>query len=436
MPVSHFEALYPVTTREKELEQVAQYLKEGNSCQIVGMPGVGRSTILGFLAYNRTIREKHFGEQAKVFHFVLINFAEVHNKPLIEVTKLLFLELATSLQERNIEAYEEIQRMFKDALSFQDELVLFQGLKKAIAYLSLEKGLTIIFLFERFEAYITMLTADFFTNLRIIRNLVKYQFSVVFSLTRPLEDLIEPTLIADFYEFLAGHIVYLPLFDKPGFDFRLDHFQEVSNKTIAPALVEKILSFTAGHGKLTKVCIEKCLQENIASDNLTQDFLLSHITIQGVLLEIWSFLSPDEQQAILTHETLPFLELVGLMSNGDIAIPLFVTYVTQQLQNEISIPLMYDEVSNTITKGPQILSDYLTGAEFRLLRLLLTNPGRIVERDEIIAAVWQNSTTTAGVSEQAIDQLVFRLRKKIEPDPTHPTLLQTIKGRGLKLQTV
>ena len=436
MPISHFEALYPVDTRYQELEKVTQYLKEGNSCQIVGMPGVGSSTILGFLAYNRTIREKHFGEQAKTFHFILVNFAEVHNKPLIEVTKLLFLELATSLQERNIEAYEEIQKMFKDALSFQDELVLFQGLKKAVAYLSLEKGLTIVFLFERFEAYITMLTADFFTNLRIIRNLVKYQFSVVFSLTRPLEDLIEPTLIADFYEFLAGHIVYLPLFDKPGFDFRLNHLQEVSNKTIAPALVEKILSFTAGHGKLTKVCIEKCLQENIINDDITQDFLLSHLTIQGVLLEIWSFLSPDEQQAIIAHETLPFLESVDLMSNGNIAIPLFATYVTQQLQNEISIPLTYDEASNTITKGPQILSDYLTGAEFRLLRLLLTNQERIVERDEIIAAVWQNSTTTAGVSEQAIDQLVFRLRKKIEPDPTHPTLLQTIKGRGLKLQTV
>jgi len=67
---------------------------------------------------------------------------------------------------------------------------------------------------------------------------------------------------------------------------------------------------------------------------------------------------------------------------------------------------------------------------------LLTNQERIIERDEIIAEVWQETPATTGVSEQAIDQLVFRLRKKIEPDPNHPQVLQTIKGRGLKFQSI
>lgn len=437
MHPTHFEALYSPDSRFEELEKVAQFLKEGNSCQIIGMPGSGRSNVLGFLSYNRAIREKHFGHLAKWFHFVMVDFSEVRNKPLFEVTKLMFLELTDSLRERNmLEEYEKTSVIFKEALSFQDELVLFQGLKKAIDYLSIEKELTIIFLFERFETYISMLTADFFNNLRVLRSRAKYRFSVIFSLPRPLEDAIEPSLGADFYEFLAGHIVYLSLMDQVGFAFRLEHFAKVSEKTIEPSLVEKILSFTAGHGKLTKVCLEKCLQENKTAEEATKEFLLSKLSVQGVLIEIWSFLLPDEQNALLQKELVPFLEAVGLTKNGIIAIPLFAEYVTELATKEQHAPLIYDDTTNTIKKGSQIISDYLTSAEFRLLRLLLTNKDRVVDREEIIAAVWQSTETTSGVSEQAIDQLVFRLRKKIEPDPSHPQLLQTVKGRGVKFQSI
>lgn len=437
MHPTHFEALYPVTSREKELEQVAQFLKEGNSCQLVGMPGVGGSTIVGLLAYNRAIREKHFGHLSKWFHFVLVNFSEVRNKPLFEVTKLMFLELADSLRERNmLEEYEEVSNTFKDALAFQDELVLFQSLKKATDYLSIEKELTIIFLFERFDTYINMLTSDFFNNLRVLRNRAKYRFSVVFSLNRPLEDLIEPTLMADYYEFLAGHTVYIELEDQLGLAFRLEYMQKLHNKTFDKDHVEKIISFTAGHGKLTKVCLEKCLQANLRAEEVEKTFFLQIPTVQGVLFEIWNFLSPDEQQALMNHETLPFLENIHLTHQGIITIPLFADFVQELAQKQEHEPLVYDDATNTIKKGLQTISDNLTGAEFRLLRLLITNKERVVEREEIIAVVWQNSASTAGVTEQAIDQLVFRLRKKIEPDPSNPTLLQTIKGRGLKLQTV
>lgn len=437
MHPTHFEALYPDDARNPELSQITQFLKEGNSCQVIGMPGVGRSNLLGLLAYNQAIQQEHLGHLSQWFHFVMVNFSEVRNKPLFEVTKLMFLELADSLREKNmLGEYEHVSNIFKDSLSFQDELVLFQGLKKAIDYLSIEKELTIIFLFDRFETYINMLTADFFSNLRVLRNRAKYRFSVVFSLNRPLEELIEPTLLADFYEFLIGHSVYLSLEDKPGLAFRLSYMEKVNNKTLDADHVQKILSLTGGHGKLTKVCLEKCLQANLTSQELTKDFLLNIPTVQGALFEIWSFLSADEQTAIVKEEVLPFLEAIFLTKAGKPTIPLFADFSTVITQKQTNEPLIYDNATNTIKKGLQTISDNLTGAEFRLLRLLLTNRDRVVERDEIIAAVWQQTTTTSGVSDQAIDQLIFRLRKKIEPDPTSPTLLQTIKGRGVKLQSI
>src|SRR5205807_10091569 len=92
----------------------------------------------------------------------------------------------------------------------------------------------------------------------------------------------------------------------------------------------------------------------------------------------------------------------------------------------------YDEHTNTIRKGEIILSDQLTASEFRLLRYLLQNPDRIVERDELINVVWENIKSTAGITDQAVDQLVFRVRRKIEEDPNNPLHLVTVKGRGFK----
>ncbi|OGH14799.1 MAG: hypothetical protein A2687_00990 [Candidatus Levybacteria bacterium RIFCSPHIGHO2_01_FULL_38_26] len=63
---------------------------------------------------------------------------------------------------------------------------------------------------------------------------------------------------------------------------------------------------------------------------------------------------------------------------------------------------------------------------------MVQNPNKIIEREEIINIVWANTKSTAGVTDQALDQLIFRVRKKIEDDPNNPEHLQTVKGRGFR----
>jgi DNA-binding response OmpR family regulator len=70
--------------------------------------------------------------------------------------------------------------------------------------------------------------------------------------------------------------------------------------------------------------------------------------------------------------------------------------------------------------------------QYRLLELLYEEPGAVRTRDEVIAAVWPEAVGE-GVSEQAIDALVRRLRDRLaEVDPDHQYLV-TVRGHGFRL---
>ena len=430
------------TLDRNELSRITGYIKEGTSCQVIGMPGVSRSTVLGFLAYNRKIRDKYLGKAQGQTHFIIVDFSEIRNRPLFDVMKFLFLNLTESLRERGMkEEHKVVGDKFREHLQFNDELVLFQGFKEAVEYMALEKKIAIVFLFDRFEEYIPTVTSEFFANLRILRNRAKYHFSAVFSVNRPLESLVEPALLADFYEFVAGNKVYVSLHDETFSAFRLSYIEKVTGKKLDPSLLKKVLLITGGHGKTTKLAVESLLTLGESPKDLSQ-FLLSQKTVVGGLREIWLSLSPAEQSDLLQNtydepEVAEYLENIGLIAEGKIQIPLFAQFIEQEYKNapQAAQKITYDANTNTIKKGAIVLSDGLTSSEFRLLSYLLQHEDRIIDRDELINVVWEGVKSTAGITDQAVDQLIFRVRRKIEEDANHPVHLHTIKGRGFKFNS-
>jgi pSer/pThr/pTyr-binding forkhead associated (FHA) protein len=75
----------------------------------------------------------------------------------------------------------------------------------------------------------------------------------------------------------------------------------------------------------------------------------------------------------------------------------------------------------------------LSPKEFGLLAYLYERRGRVCTKDEIGQAVWPEYQE--GVYEYQIENLVRRLRTKIEIDPNSPQLLLTMRGLGYKLVT-
>ena len=73
----------------------------------------------------------------------------------------------------------------------------------------------------------------------------------------------------------------------------------------------------------------------------------------------------------------------------------------------------------------------LTPHEFRLLRALMTRPGRAFTRDELLRRLYPRGEAT--VIERVVDVHIGKLRRKIEPDPAKPSRILTVRGVGYRL---
>jgi two-component system phosphate regulon response regulator PhoB len=89
--------------------------------------------------------------------------------------------------------------------------------------------------------------------------------------------------------------------------------------------------------------------------------------------------------------------------------------------------LRLDPATRRVSAGEQRLE--LSPAEFRLLHFLMTHPGRVYSRAQLLDQVWGDHVF---VEERTVDVHVRRLRKALEPS-RHDRLIDTVRGAGYGL---
>jgi two-component system OmpR family response regulator len=89
--------------------------------------------------------------------------------------------------------------------------------------------------------------------------------------------------------------------------------------------------------------------------------------------------------------------------------------------------LVLDEDRLEVSRGSRLIS--LTPTEFRLLRFLMLNAGRVLSKSQILDHVWQYDFGGDG---NVVETFISYLRKKI--DVEEPTLIQTVRGFGYTLR--
>jgi pSer/pThr/pTyr-binding forkhead associated (FHA) protein len=114
-----------------------------------------------------------------------------------------------------------------------------------------------------------------------------------------------------------------------------------------------------------------------------------------------------------------------LFIGTDATIPLTVEEIEPKGNLEL------DKQQRSVIIGGIILEPPLSLAQFRLLETLYDSKGAVVDRDSIVDVVWPG-TGGIGVTEQAIDALVRRLRDRLA-DLDDYEYVVTVRGHGFRL---
>jgi DNA-binding response OmpR family regulator len=111
----------------------------------------------------------------------------------------------------------------------------------------------------------------------------------------------------------------------------------------------------------------------------------------------------------------------------------FVDYAaTAPLPGQGRPVLALDAERRAVLVWGRLLDPPLSQIQYDFLALLLDEPGRAYNRDEIIGAVWPGEDP-GGISDDAINALVYRLRQRLrELEPQHE-MITTVRGYGFRL---
>ena len=88
------------------------------------------------------------------------------------------------------------------------------------------------------------------------------------------------------------------------------------------------------------------------------------------------------------------------------------------------------DTATRVLKGPDGGATPLSGAEYRLLRILLDHPNRVLHRDQLVELIHGRE---AEAYDRAIDVQISRLRQRLQDDGREPRLIKTVRGEGYVL---
>jgi DNA-binding winged helix-turn-helix (wHTH) protein len=157
-------------------------------------------------------------------------------------------------------------------------------------------------------------------------------------------------------------------------------------------------------------------------------------TPQGIRLE-------DMGSKNGTHCNGERLEAPVLLQDGDIiqiALAQEFTFLSSDSTMPLTEPMIrpgrlkMDSRSRSVWVKQQQVEPPLSALQFHLLYLLYEKQGQVLSRQELVSAAW-GTEQSMGVSDQALDALIRRLRDRLAEYDPRTLYIVTVRGHGLRL---
>ena len=91
---------------------------------------------------------------------------------------------------------------------------------------------------------------------------------------------------------------------------------------------------------------------------------------------------------------------------------------------------IHHEQKRVIMAGREV---QLNHGEYAMLYCMASSPGRVFSKAQLYGAAWEEEYRYGTT---AVENIIWRLRRKLEKDPKHPAYIKTVVGTGYKIENL
>jgi len=445
--------------RQDLVRLVLLIVRAGDSCSIVGVSGTAKSNLFRHLL-DPAIRQEHLGEEWDKYLFVPVDCNELAEKTERGMYSLMLEGLVGEVKQTKLKksVIGVVEACHGQALGRGDDtLVAHQCL--ALAVKEVVHHVHLVFVLDQLDKVYKPLNPRVFANLRALRDQFKYRISYVVFTREELPYISSAPESEEFYELLSPNVVGLGPYNHEDSWTLLRRVAGRYGWEPDSPLGERLITLTGGHPGLLKAAYMAAMRGGVTlpeTDANAIQTLLNDANVQTECHNLWESIREDEREALrslsmgnslspVDPDLLRRLRLKYLIVEADkgiaISCPLFAGYVSRQKvvrPPEIKIqagPIRIDASGDVWLEGEK-LKPPLRPLEFKLLAHLCSKPGVLCTRDEIIKVLYPDVADREGyegVSDDAVNSVVRRLRKRIERGREPPKYITTVRGLGYRL---
>ena len=431
METQYIESLYPLTFRQKDAKILGEHLKLRHSVELVGMKHVGISNFLQFFLYHERI-VKTYIDPAQKHIFIAVDLNDLVEKEIFAFWVLTFKRLVDKVEhfaDFNADDKKIISSLFLNSIQSRNIFLTLENLRESIEIIVKNEILPTIF-FIRFDRMKDAVSEEFLANLQGLRDATGQKLAFVFTSFRSLDEL-APDVFSRKSLSVFSHLMYIKTAGIDDIKVIFEVFEKRYNISPTKEVLLKILELCGGHVQYLQISLI-ILNATFAKGKTVDAANLFTTLVRDervglISEEIWDSLTEGERsivKKVIEHvdfdgdsAALEYLEETGLVVRDDFGPKVFST-------------LFEFFVKRFLKSGNGETVDF-TKKENLLFGLLLKNLGQICEREAIISTVW-SEYEDMGVSDWTIDQLVARLRTKLQKQKS-PYAVKTVRTRGYRL---
>lgn len=440
-------------TRSGDLQVVAECISHNDCCAVVGISNIGKSNLLRRVHRPGLLAQLVSGFKEAEYGFVYIDFnlqLQLTGQGFYElVLRSIITQLKALAAEPDIIA--EVEAAYRQVVAPTDEFQNALSFNQAIITLCERWSRRLVLLFDEFDEVFRELESRVFLNLRALRDKYPQRLTYVVGVGAPLLKLRSTPEIGEFAELFTHHTHVLHALEKEDMAQVVQQFSAENGIHFSEDDIAFIHEQSGGHpGLLESVCqvLAEHTVDGVSRDSrLVVARLAENPNVRTECNNLWRGLSPEKQTALLdfaVEKSIPPIvqkELLRngiLRANGDGQVVVFARLFEDYIKRQRLVKTPTERGVRVDVDAGQVFVDgrqteVLTKLEYRLLLLLYGNLGKICDKYSIVEAVW-GEDYIEEVDDARIEKLISRLRQKLEPDPSEPRYLITVRGRGYRLQ--